>query len=109
MITGVKQRRQAATEPPPSYLLPFAVDQGELQVIVLDGFIRPAQRREDTLMAFLVYSMQWTRALEIDCLYSTGSKACWRRICLGAKTQRDKGDREQILALAYFPPFVFSH
>lgn len=31
-----------------AYLLPFAVDQRKLQVIVLDGFIGPAQRREDT-------------------------------------------------------------
>lgn len=38
--------------PSTSYLLPFAVDQGKLQVIVLNGFIRPAQRREDTLMGF---------------------------------------------------------
>lgn len=36
--------------PSTSYLLPFAVDQGKLKVIVLDGFICPVQRREDTLM-----------------------------------------------------------
>lgn len=39
--------------PSTSYLLPFTVDQGKLKVIVLDGFIRPAQRREYTLMVFL--------------------------------------------------------
>lgn len=31
-----------------SYLLPFTIYQWKLQVIVLDGFICPVQRREDT-------------------------------------------------------------
>lgn len=79
-----------------SYLLPFAVDQGELQVIVLDGFIRPAQQREDTLMAFLVYSMQWTRALEIDRLYFSNGPRCsgdWHREKEYAWEQTHRGIR----------------
>ncbi|KAF3855117.1 hypothetical protein F7725_023172 [Dissostichus mawsoni] len=38
-------------------------DQGKLEVIVLDGFIRPAQKREDTLMGFcfIAGSVQYTQ------------------------------------------------
>lgn len=39
-----------------AYLLPLAVDQRELQVIVLYGFIRPEQGKDNTLMAFLWFT-----------------------------------------------------
>ena len=48
--TGCKS--VSARLPSTSYLLPFAVDQGKLQVIILYGFICPAQRGEDTSMGF---------------------------------------------------------
>lgn len=48
-----------------SYLLPFAVDQGKLKVVIFDGFIRPAKRREDILMGFWFMGRQCTRASEI--------------------------------------------
>lgn len=100
-----------------SYLLAFAVDQGKLEVIILNGFICPVQWREDMLMGFWFMAdsghVPWRYTASTSphrpCCWGDW---CWKKASVRGKKQ-GKGEknprhREQNRALAYLS-LLFSH